>query len=88
MGQNLTEDLKASLESTLIAELKTIVQTDQSLIELSEYNMPPYSVEVSSNVLVKFDEVGELIRESKVIVKCKIIPVGALRMIDLGVIVI
>ena len=88
MGQNLTEDLKASLESTLIAELKTIVQTDQSLIEIPEYNIPPYSVEVSSNVLVKFDEVGELIRESKVIAKCKIIPVGALRMIDLGVIVI
>lgn len=87
-GQNLTEDLKATLKTALQGELQNITDTDKSLIALDQYNLAPYNVEVSSAAMVRFDEKGSLIRESKIVVKCKIVPVGALRDIDLGVIVI
>ena len=87
-GQNLTEDLKATLKTALQGELQNITDTDKSLISIDEYNLTPYNVEVSSAAMVRFDEKGSLIRESKIVVKCKIVPVGALRDIDLGVIVI
>lgn len=87
-GQNLTEDLKATLKTALQGELQNITDTDKSLIALEQYNLAPYNVEVSSAAMVRFDEKGSLIRESKIVVKCKIVPVGALRDIDLGVIVI
>ncbi len=87
-GQNLTEDLKATLKTALQGELQNITDTDKSLISIEEYNLAPYNVEVSSAAMVRFDEKGSLIRESKIVVKCKIVPVGALRDIDLGVIVI
>lgn len=87
-GQNLTEDLKATLKTALQGELQNITDTDKSLIAIDEYNLTPYNVEVSSAAMVRFDEKGSLIRESKIVVKCKIVPVGALRDIDLGVIVI
>lgn len=87
-GQNLTEDLKATLKTALQGELQNITDTDKSLISLEQYNLAPYNVEVSSAAMVRFDEKGSLIRESKIVVKCKIVPVGALRDIDLGVIVI
>ena len=87
-GQNLTEDLKATLKTALQGELQNITDTDKSIISIDEYNLTPYNVEVSSAAMVRFDEKGSLIRESKIVVKCKIVPVGALRDIDLGVIVI
>ena len=87
-GQNLTEDLKATLKTALQGELQNITDTDKSLISIEQYNLAPYNVEVSSAAMVRFDEKGSLIRESKIVVKCKIVPVGALRDIDLGVIVI
>lgn len=87
-GQNLTEDLKATLKTALQGELQNITDTDKSLISIDQYNLAPYNVEVSSAAMVRFDEKGSLIRESKIVVKCKIVPVGALRDIDLGVIVI
>ena len=87
-GQNLTEDLKATLKTALQGELQNITDTDKSIIALDQYNLAPYNVEVSSAAMVRFDEKGSLIRESKIVVKCKIVPVGALRDIDLGVIVI
>jgi len=87
-GQNLTEDLKATLKTALQGELQNITDTDKSLIAIDQYNLTPYNVEVSSAAMVRFDEKGSLIRESKIVVKCKIVPVGALRDIDLGVIVI
>lgn len=87
-GQKLTEDLKASLETALSAELKNITDTDKTLIAIDEYNLPPYDVEVKSAAMVAFNEENELVRESKIIINCKIVPVGALRDIDLGVIVI
>lgn len=87
-GQKLTEDLKTSLKVSLSDTLKTIQERDGTLISIDEYNIPPYDVEVSSAALVRMNEQNQLVRESKVIVKCKIVPVGALRDIDLGIIVI
>jgi len=89
-GKKMTEDLKESLKTALTTELRTIQQTDGCLIAIKndDYDIPPYDVVVESAALVKFNEEGELIRQSKVVAKVKIVPVGALRDIDLGVIVI
>lgn len=87
-GQNLNEDLKSSLTTALSNELKSIVETDGTLIALEDYNIPPYDVSVKSAAVTTFNEAGELIRESKIIIQCKIVPIGALRDVDLGVIVI
>lgn len=89
-GKKMTEDLKESLKTALTSELRTIQQTDGCLIAIKDenYDIPPFEVSVESAAMVRFNEAGELIRESKVIAKVKIVPVGALRDIDLGVIVI
>jgi len=87
-GQLLTEDLKATLTQALSNELKNITDTDKTLVAISEYNIPPYDVDVKSAAMVQFDEANNLVRESKIIITCKIVPVGALRDIDLGVIII
>lgn len=89
-GKKMTEDLKESLKTALTSELRTIQQTDGCLVAIKndDYDIPPYDVTVESAALVKFNEEGELIRQSKVVAKVKIVPTGALRDIDLGVIVI
>lgn len=89
-GKKMTEDLKESLKTALTSELRTIQQTDGCLVAIKndDYDIPPYDVAVESAALVKFNDEGELIRQSKVVAKVKIVPVGALRDIDLGVIVI
>ena len=87
-GQKLNEDLKASLETALNAELKNITETDKSLIGIDDYSLPPYAVTVKSAVIANLNSEGQLERESKVIIQARIVPVGALRDIDLGVIVI
>ena len=89
-GKKMTEDLKESLKTALTSELRTIQQTDGCLVAIKndDYDIPPYDVTVESAALVKFNDEGELIRQSKVVAKVKIVPVGALRDIDLGVIVI
>ena len=89
-GKKMTEDLKESLKTALTSELRTIQQTDGCLVTIKndDYDIPPYDVAVESAALVKFNDEGELIRQSKVVAKVKIVPVGALRDIDLGVIVI
>ena len=89
-GKKMTEDLKESLKTALVSELRTIQQTDGCLIAIKDedYDIPPYDVTVESAALVRFNDEGELIRQSKVIAKVKIVPIGALRDIDLGVIVI
>lgn len=89
-GKKMTEDLKESLKTALTSELRTIQQTDGCLVAIKndDYDIPPYDVAVESAALVKFNEEGELIRQSKVVAKVKIVPAGALRDIDLGVIVI
>lgn len=89
-GKKMTEDLKESLKTALTSELRTIQQTDGCLVAIKndDYDIPPYDVTVESAALVKFNDEGELIRQSKVVAKVKIVPIGALRDIDLGVIVI
>lgn len=87
-GQLLTEDLKSTLQTALSNELKSITDTDGTLMALEDFNIPPYDVQVFSAAKTVFDESNQLIRESKIIIQCRIVPVGALRDIDLGVIVI
>lgn len=87
-GQLLTESLKATLTTALSAELRSITDSDGTLMALEDFNIPPYDVQVYSAAKTKFDESNHLIRESKIIIQCRIVPVGALRDIDLGVIVI
>ena len=87
-GQRLTEDLKSTLQTALSSELKTITESDGTLMALEEFNIPPYDVQVYSAAKTKFDETNHLVRESKIIIQCRIVPVGALRDIDLHVIAI
>jgi len=87
-GQILTEDLKSTLTTALLKELKDITDTDGTLMELEDFNIPPYNVTVEAASKAMFDDSNNLIRVSKIIIKCKIVPVGALRDIDLGVIAI
>ena len=89
-GKKMTEDLKESLKTALTSELRTIQQTDNCLMAIHDenYEIPAFDVSVESAAMVRFNDMGELIRESKVIAKVKIVPIGALRDIDLGVIVI
>lgn len=86
-GQRLTEDLKSTLTTALLKELKDITETDGTLMELEEFNIPPYNVSVEAASKTMWDD-HNLIRVSKIIIKCRIVPVGALRDIDLGVIAI
>lgn len=89
-GKKMTEDLKESLKTALTSELRTIQQTDGCLIAIKDdnYDIPPFDVTVESAAMVKFNDNGELVRQSKMVAKVKIVPIGALRDIDLGVIVI
>lgn len=87
-GQLLTEDLKSTLTTALSTELKTITDTDGTLMALEDFNIPPYDVQVFSAAKTKFNDANQLVRESKIIIQVRIVPVGALRDIDLGVIVI
>lgn len=87
-GQRLTEDLKTTLQTALSAELKTITESDGTLMALEEFNIPPYDVQVYSAAKTRFDDAKRLVRESKIIIQCRIVPVGALRDIDLHVIAI
>jgi len=87
-GQRLTEDLKSTLQTALSAELKTITESDGTLMALDEFNIPPYDVQVYSAAKTKFDDSKNLVRESKIIIQARIVPIGALRDIDLNVIAI
>lgn len=87
-GQILTEDLKSTLTTALTKELKDITETDGTLMELEDFNIPPYNVKVEAATKTVFDDNNNLIRVSKIIIRCRIVPVGALRDIDLGIIAI
>ena len=87
-GQRLTEDLKTTLQTALSSDLQTVTQTDGTLMALEEFNIPPYDVQVYSAGKTKFDETNRLVRESKIIIQCRIVPIGALRDVDLHVIAI
>lgn len=87
-GQRLTEDLKSTLQTALSAELKRITTSDGTLMALEEFNIPPYDVQVYSAAKTRFDENHQLVRESKIIIQVRIVPIGALRDIDLFVLAI
>lgn len=87
-GQRLTEDLKSTLQTALSSELNTITSSDGTLMALEDFNIPPYDVQVYSAGKTKFDETNRLVRESKIIIQVRIVPIGALRDIDLHVIAI
>lgn len=87
-GEPVTEDLKSSLVNSLNEELKSITDTDKTLVALEDYNIPPYAVEVETTVIAGFNEAGEYIRETHYLVTVKIVPIGTLRSITLSVIVI
>lgn len=87
-GQLLTEDLKSTLQTALSQELSDITSNEGTLMALEDFNIPPYDVQIYSAGKTRYDETHKLIRENKIIVQCRIVPVGALRDIDLGVIVI
>lgn len=88
-GQRLTEDLKTTLQTALSAELKNITESDGTLMALEDFNIPPYDVQVYSAAKTKFDDTNRhLIRESKIIIQCRIVPIGALRDIELSIIAI
>ena len=87
-GQRLTEDLKSTLQTALSSELSTITNSDGTLMALEDFNIPPYDVQVYSAGKTKFDETNRLVRESKIIIQVRIVPIGALRDIDLHVIAI
>ena len=87
-GQLLTEDLKSTLQTALSTELQEITNNEGTLMALEDFNIPPYDVQVYSAAKTRWDETHKLVRENKIIVQCRIVPVGALRDIDLGVIVI
>jgi len=88
-GQRLTEDLKSTLQTALNSELNNITTSDGTLMPLEEFNIPPFDVQVFSAGKTKFNDAGtRLIRESKIIIQARIVPIGALRDIDLHVIAI
>ena len=88
-GQRLTEDLKSTLQTALNSELNNITTSDGTLMALEEFDIPPYEVQVFSAGKTKFNDAGtRLIRESKIIIQARIVPIGALRDIDLHVIAI
>lgn len=87
-GQRLTEDLKSTLQTALSSELNTITNSDGTLMALEDFNIPPFDVQVYSAGKTKFDETNKLVRESKIIIQVRIVPIGALRDVDLHVIAI
>lgn len=88
MGETLTEDIKVGFQNTLSEVLKNIKETDNSLMALEDYNIPPYDVEIRATTVAGFDESGRLIRKNKLLAIVKIVPRGAIDTIELSVIVI
>ena len=88
MGETLTEDIKAGFTKALSDELQAIMDTDNSLMPLENYNIPPYDVEIRATTVSGFNEAGELVRETKMLAVIKIVPRGAIDRIELSVVVI
>lgn len=88
MGETLTEDIKAGFTKALSDELQNIMDTDNSLMPLENYNIPPYDVEIRATTVSGFNEAGELVRETKLLAVIKIVPRGAIDRIELSVVVI
>jgi len=88
LQQKLTSDLKSTFESELNQTLAAIKDTDNTLIDLESPSYEAYSVKVQAVIAAESTPDGHLKRQSKFIAQVAIVPVGALRQIDLGVIVI
>lgn len=88
MGEILTEDIKAGFTKALSDELQNIMDTDNSLMPLEDYNIPPYDVEIRATTVAGFNDAGELVRETKLLAIVKIVPRGAIDRIELSVVVI
>jgi len=88
MGELLTEDLKSSFVNTLSDVLKNIMDTDNSLMALEDYNIAPYDVEIRAITTAGFNEAGKLVRENRLLAVIKIVPRGSIDAVELSVIVI
>lgn len=88
MQKVLTSDLKGTFETALNNELLTIKDTDKTLIDLTDPLIDAYNVRVQAVVSAKQKPDGRFHRESKFIAHVTIVPVGALRQIDLNTIVV
>ena len=88
MGETLTEDIKTGFGQAITGELKRITDTDNSLMPLEEYGIPPYDVEIRATTMAGFNNEGELIRETKLVAIIKIVPRGSIEAIELSVIII
>jgi hypothetical protein len=88
MGETLTEDIKTGFINALSETLKNIMDTDNSLMALEDYNIAPYDVEIRAITTAGFNEAGKLVRENKLLAIVKIVPRGAIDVIELSVVVI
>lgn len=88
MGELLTEDIKSGFTTALSDVLKNIMETDNSLMSLEEYNIPPYDVEIRAITTAGFNEAGQLIRENKLLAIVRMVPRGAIDVIELSVVII
>lgn len=88
LGETLTEDIKSGFAQAISDELKRITDTDNSLMALEDYNIPPYDVEIRATTVTGFNEAGELVRETKLAAIIKIVPRGSIEAIELSVMVI
>ena len=88
MGELLTEDIKSGFTNALSDVLKNIMETDNSLMALEDYNIPPYDVEIRAITTAGFNEAGKLVRENKLLAVIRIVPRGAIDAIELSVVII
>lgn len=88
MGEQLTEDIKSGFTNALSDVLKNIMETDNSLMALDDYNIPPYDVEIRAITTAGFNDAGKLIRENKLLAIVRMVPRGAIDTIELSVVII
>lgn len=88
MGEVLTEDIKSGFTNALSDTLKNIMDTDNSLMALEDYNIPPYDVETRAITTAGFNDAGQLVRKNQLLAIARIVPRGAIDAIELSVIVI
>lgn len=88
MGEQLTEDIKSGFTNALSDVLKNIMETDNSLMALDDYNIPPYDVEIRAITTAGFNDAGKLVRENKLLAIVRMVPRGAIDTIELSVVII
>lgn len=88
MGELLTEDIKSGFTNALSDVLKNIMETDNSLMALEDYSIPPYDVEIRAITTAGFNDAGKLIRENKLLAIVRMVPRGAIDVVELSVVII